>query len=251
MTSRTTILRAAAACAAVLAIAGCGGGGDDSADAPPPVEAAVAPPTPAAAAAPTDALYGSPDAPRQDDLVASLPGYDQMGSPRDAFVPIVNDDSGSSGNAPDMGAAPSGSGSPSEPQSPSSSPNPTPVAPVTPPSYQPVPGVTPNPGGVPTTPAAAPAPGPATQAPPLQGYEADFDIGGEPVVARPGDAIPPETQQFTIDKITVGAVVLKLNGGLLPDGSDTITLKEGQSITLGNQTSNVTYKLRLLEIRKV
>ena len=85
----------------------------------------------------------------------------------------------------------------------------------------------------------------------MQEYEADFDIGGEPVVARVGDAIPPETQQFTVDRISLGSVVLKLNGGLLPDGSDTVTLKEGASLTLVNQTSRVTYKLRLLEIRKI
>lgn len=241
MTRRALALRAAIAGAALVTLAGCGGGGDGGGSAddgftPGPVAAA---PVDAAAAAPTDALYGSPPAP--DDVVASLPGYDEMGSPRDVFVPIVSDETGT--QAPD--AAPSTGSGPSEPASPNSVP--PPVTPVNPgaPGVTPAPGATTAPTG--TQPAAPSAP---RDVAPLEGFEADFDIGGEPVVARMGDSIPPETQQFTVATIGRSAVVLKLNGGLLPDGSDTITLKLGQSVTLVNQTTKTTYKLRLLEVRK-
>ncbi len=241
MTPRALALRAAAAGAALVVLAGCGGGGDEGGSgndgfSPSPVAAA---PVDAAAAAPTDALYGAPSAP--DDVVASLPGYDEMGSPKDVFVPIVSEESGT--KAPD--AAPDTATGPAEPASPNSVP--PPVTPTNPgaPGTTPAPGTTTAPTG--TQPQAPSSPRGVA---PLEGYEADFDIGGEPVVARMGDSIPPETQQFTVMTIGRSAVVLKLNGGLLPDGSDTITLKLGQSITLVNQTTKTTYKLRLLEVRK-
>jgi len=112
------------------------------------------------------------------------------------------------------------------------------------------------PAGVPgldgTTPATPTTPGPDPGAPPAQSpraLEADFDISGEPVVAREGDAIPPDTQQFEVQSILVDRVVLKLVGGLLPDGTDSVTLAEGESITLYNTTAQRGYKLKLVDIR--
>lgn len=235
MTRRAIAVRAALAGAALITLAGCGGGGDEPTDNGPmatPVVAAA--PVDAAAAAPTDQLYGTPNAPTRDDLVASLPGYDEMGSPQDVFVPIVSEGV----EEPATDAAPTGDSA--EPASPNSVP--PPVTPTNPGVADPSTPATTAPG---TT--TAPAPGAVT---PLEGYEADFDIGGEPIVARMGDSIPPSTQQFTVQTIGATQVVLKLNGGLLPDGSDTITLKVGASITLVNQTTKTTYKLRLLEVRK-
>ena len=80
--------------------------------------------------------------------------------------------------------------------------------------------------------------------------EADFDIGGEPIVARVNDAIPPGTQQFTVQAITAKAVTLRINGGLLPSGGDTVNLAPGQTITITNQTAGTTYNVRLLGIKK-
>jgi hypothetical protein len=102
-----------------------------------------------------------------------------------------------------------------------------------------------------TTPTAPTAPGPAEPIQSPVALQADFDISGEPVEAREGDAIPPETQQFTVKTISAGEVVLQLNGGLLPDGSDTITLKEGKSITLFNATAGHNYRIKLVDVHTV
>jgi hypothetical protein len=113
----------------------------------------------------------------------------------------------------------------------------------------PVPPATPTTPGTPGTPGTTPAPTEPVQSP--VALQADFDIPGEPVEAREGDAIPPETQQFTVKTISAGEVVLQLNGGLLPDGSDTITLKEGRSITLFNATAGHNYRIKLVDVHTV
>ena len=79
--------------------------------------------------------------------------------------------------------------------------------------------------------------------------EADFDVSGEPVVAREGDAIPPDTQQFIVQTIGTTTVTLELSGGLLPDGTDTVDLDEGESITLYNATAKRSYKIKLVDVR--
>lgn len=240
MNPRRSARLAAALAALAIVAAGCGGGGGGSSDADAGAAATVTPPATGVAATPTDSLFGSPEAVDTADAAESLDGYEQFGTPRDAFVQLVRDDSGG--------------GAESEPSTgnlPSSTPAPTPV--TTDPLVAVPPGpTTPVTPTTPTTPTTTPTtPGAPTTAPPVEGFEADFDIGGEPVVARLGDAVPPETQQFTVKAITAGSVVLELNGGLLPDGSDTVTLKEGESITLVNQTSRKTYRLRLLDIRRL
>lgn len=228
--TRRHATRAAAALATALLFAGCGGGGGgggDEAAAPP-----AAPVTPAAAgvaAVPTDALFGTPEAASDSRVVGSLSGFEQFGTPRDAFEQLVTEDSG--------GGTVSG-----EPVT--GAPVPTSTTPVSGGGVPtaPLPG---TPTTIPTTPTTPVTP----TTPAVSVLEADFDIGGEPVVARAGDAIPPGTQQFTVEKITASAVTLKLNGGLLPSGSDTVTLSEGESISLYNQTTSTLYKIRLMEIR--
>ena len=81
-----------------------------------------------------------------------------------------------------------------------------------------------------------------------QTLAAEFDINGEPVVAYDGDAIPPETQQFNVDSMTTGQVVLGLNGALLANGASTVTIKVGQTLTLDNQTAHTTTVIHLLSV---
>lgn len=93
----------------------------------------------------------------------------------------------------------------------------------------------------PTTPVTSTAPTGQTLA-------AEFDINGEPVVAYLQDAIPPETQQFTVDSMTSTQVVLGLNGALLANGASTVTIKVGQTLTLADQTANTTTVIHLLSV---
>lgn len=211
--------------AAAILLAGCGGGGGGGEDAAS-AGAAAAPITPPAAgvsAIPTGTLFGTPEAAGDSRVVGSLSGYEQFGTPRDAFDQLVSEGSGGGtvSSEPVTGAPTPTSTAPA-----------VPTAPVTP---------------VTTTPTTTT---PTTTAPTVTVMEADFDIGGEPVVAQEGDAIPPGTQQFTLEKITSSTVTLKLNGGLLPSGADTVTLSKGESISLYNQTTSTLYKIRLVEIRK-
>ena len=81
-----------------------------------------------------------------------------------------------------------------------------------------------------------------------QTLAAEFDINGEPVVAYDGDAIPPETQQFNVDSMTTGQVVLGLNGALLANGASTVTIKVGQTLTLDDQTAHTTTVIHLLSV---
>jgi hypothetical protein len=240
MSRRHAARLAAALAAGLLLAAGCGGGGgggDESADAQAPV-AAVGPATGVEAVA-TDTLFGTPEAVSDARTAGTLGGYDEFGTPRDGFVQIVREDDGGGGtNEAVSGATPSST--PTDPISVGSGPV------VAVPAGSAPAGV--DAGGTGTAPAATPTP---SEAPAVSRMEADFDIGGEPVVAHQGDAIPPGTQQFTVTGITASRVVLTLNGGLLPDGSDTVTLDEGESITLYNQTARTTYKVRLLDIRRV
>lgn len=221
MTRRSAARLVAAAATAALILTGCGGGGGGGDQAA--ADGAVTTPLTAApatgvAAVPTDPLYGTPEAAPSTRVVGGLPGYDEFGTPRDGFAPLVRENSG----------AGAGGDRPVDPTV--TSPQPTSTAPT---DTTPLPTVT----------------TPTTTAPTTQLLEADFDIGGEPVVARAGDAIPPGTQQFTVESITTKLVTLKLVGGLLPNGADTVRLAVGQSVTLVNQTTQTTYRIRLLDIR--
>jgi hypothetical protein len=83
---------------------------------------------------------------------------------------------------------------------------------------------------------------------PVQNLAAEFDINGAPLVALVGDAIPPETQQFTVKSMTTAQVVLALNGALLANGANSITIKVGQSLTVENQTAATTTVIHLLSV---
>lgn len=102
----------------------------------------------------------------------------------------------------------------------------------------------------PVTPTSPTTPGTPTTAPTTapSALQADFDLAGEPVIARVGDSIPPDTQQFTVKSITAKAVVLTLNTGLLPDGKDTLTVKLGEAFTLRNTSTDQGYSIRLVKI---
>jgi hypothetical protein len=225
---RLLIPAAAATVAAALALTGCaGGGGGGSADAPAataPVDTSI----PVASGATADqsaalaiADLGAIGSATSDG--ATLGGLGEFGTPHDAFRQQVSSqapaDTSTTSTTPSGPTGVTG----------------TPVPPAT--------------GTTPTTPTAPGAPAEPVQSP--VALQADFDISGEPVEAREGDAIPPETQQFTVETIRAGEVVLQLNGGLLPDGSDTITLKEGKSITLFNATAGHNYRIKLVDVHTV
>jgi hypothetical protein len=46
-------------------------------------------------------------------------------------------------------------------------------------------------------------------------------------------------------------MTLKLTAGILPDGSDTFTLRVGKRVTLYDQSARRTYRLHLNAIRRV
>ena len=228
---RRPFVPVAAVAATVLALAGCGGGGGGSADSG--VGASADSSLPIASGVGSDqsaslaiAALGTPGAVDPSGVAHTLDGYDSFGAPHDAFAQQV-DDRTSSGSEADSGV---------------------PLPADTPINGDPLVAV-PGDAGAITTPAADPNAGVPVQSP--RALEADFDISGEPVVAREGDAIPPDTQQFIVQTIGSTQVTLELSGGLLPDGSDTVTLEEGESITLYNATAKRSYKIKLVDVRAV
>jgi hypothetical protein len=234
---------AVAAAAAALLLAGCAGGGggggaDEQGDVPPPPDASLPVAVgagPADSAALAVAALGSPGAVDAEGIGGTLEGYDGFGAPHDAFAQQVDDEqaSGAEGSAT------------TAPPIPDSAVDGDPLVAI--------------PGAAGSIPAGGATPGPAAPADPAAGLpiqspvalEADFDISGEPVVAREGDAIPPDTQQFVVETIGAREVTLELSGGLLPDGTDTVTLSEGESLTLYNATAKRSYKIELVDVRAV
>lgn len=228
MIRRRQLTAAVAATAAAALLAGCGGGGGGgdaqgdlpAADSAIPVASGVGPQDSALQAI---AALGAPGGVDGAAAAQTLDGYDTFGTPHDAFEQQVDPQAGSSGTT-------------EAPAIPADTPingDPLVAVPTTPP-----PGTTPDPG------AGAPVQSPVA-------LEADFDISGEPVVAREGDAIPPDTQQFIVQSMTQTSVTLELSGGLLPDGTDTVVLDEGESITLYNATAKRAYKIKLVDVRSV
>lgn len=231
---RRHLVPAAAFAATALLLAGCGGGGGDDASAQgdvPAPDASIAVATGVGAdqsASLAIAALGTPGSVDTSGLGKTLDGYDSFGAPHDAFAQQVDDQAGS-GSEVDTGAT---------------------VPADTPINTDPLVAV-PGDGTGTTPPPATPDPGAGAPVQNPRALEADFDVSGEPVVAREGDAIPPDTQQFVVETIGATAVTLKLSGGLLPDGSDTVTLDEGESITLYNATARRSYKIKLVDVRAV
>jgi len=226
-----TTAAAAVACAALLAgCGGGGGGGDAQGDVPPPdtslpVASGVSAEQSAMQAV---AALGAPGVVDTTGAGGTLAGYDSFGTPHDAFEQQVD----VNGEA--------GSGTADAATIPADTPiNSDPIVAVPDPAV----GGTPDP--------ATPDPGAGAPIQTPLALEADFDVSGEPVVAREGDAIPPDTQQFVVQTIAATSVTLELSGGLLPDGSSTVTLDEGESITLYNATAKRSYKIKLVDVRRV
>ena len=233
MIRRRHLAPLAACAAAALMLAGCGGGGGggdaaagDSASLPDASMPIASGAGPAESANQAIAALGTPGPVDAEGLGHTLSGYDRFGNPHDAFDQQVKQ----------------GLGSGSEPGTAAEIPADTPINgdPIV---ASPVPGdpvSTPQPDG--TTDPNVPVQSP-------RAMEADFDVSGEPVVAREGDAIPPDTQQFIVETIGTTSVTLELSGGLLPDGTDTVELDEGESITLYNATAKRAYKIKLVDVR--
>jgi len=189
-------------------------------------------PAQTASAIPTSQLYGATTANNPSPSFGTLSSLSAFGKPRDAFVQIVGGASSStSSNSPTFGSSTTTS-----PISLGSGPTTAVPSATTPTST----------GGVTTTPT------PTTLTPipivPVQNLAAEFDINGAPLVALVGDAIPPETQQFTVKSMTTAQVVLALNGALLANGANSITIKVGQSLTVENQTAATTTVIHLLSV---
>lgn len=171
---------------------------------------------------PTSQLYGVVTATTPMSPSGTLGSLVTFGQPRDAFVQIVgasttpaNSQSTAATSTTSTSPIQLGSGAASAVAGGGTS---TPTTPVTP-----------------TTPTG-------------QTLAAEFDINGEPVVAYDGDAIPPETQQFNVDSMTTGQVVLGLNGALLANGASTVTIKVGQTLTLADETAHTTTVIHLLSV---
>ncbi len=236
---RVRIIGAGVVVAAALALAGCSGGSDggDAADAAPPAAGLIPPAqgaSPDISAIEAIAALGAPVGVPAEETGSTLSGLDEFGLPSDIFEQQVREDAGAPGS---VGEPTDGVGAPAEPDSP------PPIngdALVAAPPAEPVP---------PPTAAGPQTPPPPTESP--RALEADFDVSGEPVVAREGDTIPPDTQQFEVDRVGARSVVLVLVGGLLPDGGDRVTLEVGESITLYNATADRTYRLKLVAVRAV
>jgi len=236
---RRNLTAAAAAVAAAALLAGCGGGGgggDAQGDIPPP-SAALPVATGVGAdqsASQAIAALGAPGGVAVDEVGATLAGYDSFGTPHDAFAQQVDPNASADGATTDA------------PTIPADTPiNGDPLIAVPDPAAGGAGAGGANGGPTTTDPGAgAPIQNPLS-------LEADFDVSGEPVVAREGDAIPPDTQQFVVKTVSATSVVLELSGGLLPDGSSTVTLDEGESITLYNATAKRSYRIKLVDVRRV
>lgn len=231
---RRHLVPAAVVAATAILLAGCGGGGGGSAQSDlPSADSAI----PVASGAGADqsaslaiAAIGTPGAVDPSGLGRTLDGYDSFGAPHDSFAQQVDDQAGSGSEAGTGVTVPADTPINTDPL----------IA---------VPGDAA--GGGTTTGGGTADPGAGAPVQNPRALEADFDISGEPVVAREGDAIPPDTQQFIVETIGASQVVLKLSGGLLPDGGDTVTLDEGESITLYNATAKRSYRIKLVDVRAV
>lgn len=281
MRRRHTLLATVLAAAVAVTGAACGGGGGGY-DASAPTTTAdtgIAPASGVAteiSAAPALASLGVPGAPDAAAADRTLTGLDAFGAPRDVFEPGVREASGGGSGSGGGGSAAGGAGSgagggtttiadttltvPQVPVTPTPSPATTPVAPATP---APVPVTTPPT----TTPApAAPVTGPErstsgwTRTDPAiiptpdtragrTRLRADIEIDGVVVSAREGDAIPPSTQRYTVLSLSATEAVLRLDGLVLPDGGDVVTLTLGKEVALQNAVTGATETVVLVGIR--
>lgn len=215
---------------------GSGGGGGTVAASSSSAQGATT--TPVVSALPTSLLYGSTTATTPTAPSGTLGSMSAFGTPRDPFVQLVGTSSTPGGTS----NLSFGSGTTATTTSTTSS---TPISLGSGPTS----GVPSGSSGSSGSGASSGVTSAGTTTPSNETLEADFDINGEPVVAYADDEIPPETQQFTVRSIAPLAVVLALNGALLPNGADTVTIKVGESLTLDDQTAGSTTVIRLLSVR--
>lgn len=262
MTGRRA-LAATALVAGVLAIAAACGGGPTEPSAVEPVDAGIPAPTGVDAGASSVlavAALGVPGAPDAGAAARTLSGYDAFGAPRDVFAPGVRESSDASragrsgaGSTSSPGATTTTTPALTVPDVPVAT---APVVPAAPAATAPVapaapaaPPAAPEPeasGWRSADPAIVPAPGSAAGRLALR---ADLEFGGVTVTARAGDAVPPGTQRFTVVSITATEVVLRLDGAVLPDGGDVLTLELGQEVSLQDPVSGATEHIALVGIR--
>jgi len=220
-----------------LLLAGCGGGGGgDSAEALPPAGPPAMGASPDQSAVQAMAALGSPAAVSGAEADETLTRLDTFGLPHDLFDAKIE---------PAVAPVDPALTAPTVPVVPV-----VPVVPTVPtvPTDAAVP-TTPV-GGATTTTAETPA-APADSALTKEDREvvASLSISGEAILARVGDAVPPDSQEIVIASIEADRVVLRLVRGLLPDGGDRVTLVVGQSMTLTDGMLGRTYTVKLLEVR--
>ena len=238
---------AAAILLSVAVLGGCGGGGD-SADETASTTPATSTPTPTGAASAQSAVLalaalGSPAAVDPSEEDGTLASLDEFGVPHDLFKAQVTE------AATPPAAVP---GATTTTPVPVTVPTPGPTYPTYPtyPVGTTVPGTTttapattvPNTTTAPTTTTS----GVATKEAQLV---ASLSISGEGLLANVGDAVPRDSQELVVAEIEDGQVVLKLVRGLLTSGSDRVTLRVGQSVTLTDALGGRTYTVKLLEVR--
>ena len=215
MIRRRHLAPLAAAAAAALLLAGCGGGGGggDARRATPRCPDASLPVASGAGAGESAsqaiAALGTPGAVDPAGAGQTLSGYDSFGTPHDAFDQQVERRRG-------LGLRARHRRRRSRPTRRSTATRSWPCR-----SRRDA-----TTGGTGAGRHADPEAGAPVQNP--RALEADFDVSGEPVVAREGDAIPPDTQQFLVQDDRDHEVMLELSGGLLPDGTDTVDAGGGR-----------------------
>jgi hypothetical protein len=140
---------------------------------------------------------------------------------------------------------------------PQSTPETTPVAPsTTPPATKPVtdPSTTPAP-----TPATTPTPAPTesssppattpTPAPaPAAASSARISVNGVTETINVGADFPKASPLFRLVAIKDGVAQIGIAGGSLEDGSETVALREGKTLTLMNTADGTRYVLKLIAV---
>lgn len=288
MARARAVVATAAALSAIAMLAGCGGGDDESAEVVAAADSTGLPAAEGVGAEASAELAiaglgvpGEVDATRAGQ---SLAGLDSFGAGRDTFAAQVREPSSS--DARSSGASISRSGGASAAAGTSLSPTPRITVPTVPiPPVTPTPVIPPV-ATIPTVPAPVPVgPSPTTSTPaepgvgvpgtaasgggssgwartnpapivPQPGAEsgrlalrAELNISGEPITAREGEAVPPETQEYTVVTITRSSMVLRMTAGILPNGRDTITIELGEDVSLQNAQTGRTDTIALVGVR--
>ena len=237
----------------------------------PAAPAAVSPPapssgpaTPAGTTAPATAADGAARLPADPDP-APLPQEGQLAAfslleSKDPFVQQL-----SARDANNTSGAPATSGAPPASSPPASSPAPTPTPPpssppsAVPPSATtpPVPPVTPPATTTPSTPPATTTPAPTVTTPPTQSAptkpapgasSASISINGVAETVRVGGEFPKASPLFRLVSIKDGVARIGIAGGSLQDGSETVALRKGKTLTLMNTADGTRYVLKLVSI---